>query len=285
MLREAAFFSTGADLRPSAFLTDRRPIAVGPFTVTPYLVDHSAYDSYALLIEAGGRRLLYSGDLRGHGRRRDLFDALITGPPRDMHALLLEGTHVRRRPVGAAGRLGRRGCLRPQSQHVKVKRSGQFERVNRVRAHRAYPDQLAREPGRFVLTFRGSMAREVGARMNLHEAAAIWSIWAGYLDSQAGVSTGAWFANHDIALHQLHASGHASIEDLQRLAEPWMPTPWCRSTQTTPKCSPTTSPASHATTMVPSGASETTRGPPRPTHGIAAPGMGYVRLMPSTTSS
>jgi ribonuclease J len=106
----------------------------------------------------------------------------------------------------------------PQSQRVKVKRSGQFERVDRVRAHRVYLDQLAREPGRFVLTFRGSMAREVGARMNLHEAAAIWSIWAGYLDNQAGVSTGAWFADHDIAIHQLHASGHASIEDLQRLA-------------------------------------------------------------------
>ena len=38
-------------------LSDRKALQIGPFIVTPYLVDHSAYDAYALLIEAGGRRL------------------------------------------------------------------------------------------------------------------------------------------------------------------------------------------------------------------------------------
>lgn len=36
---------------------DRKPVEVGPFQITPYLVDHSAYDAYALLVEAGGQRL------------------------------------------------------------------------------------------------------------------------------------------------------------------------------------------------------------------------------------
>lgn len=39
-------------------------IDIGPFRVMPFLVDHSAYDAYALLIEAGGKRLFYSGDFR-----------------------------------------------------------------------------------------------------------------------------------------------------------------------------------------------------------------------------
>lgn len=43
-------------------MSDGQALMLGPFTVTPLLVDHSAFESYALLVEAGGRRLLYSGD-------------------------------------------------------------------------------------------------------------------------------------------------------------------------------------------------------------------------------
>ncbi len=100
ILREAAFFTPGgADIHAREFLRDREPVRIGPFCVTPHLVDHSAFDAYACLIEAGGRRLFYSGDLRGHGRKRTLFDQLITQPPKDVNVLLLEGTHVRQAPA------------------------------------------------------------------------------------------------------------------------------------------------------------------------------------------
>lgn len=103
ILREAAFFTPGgADLRAAGHLADRVPLQLGPFTVTPYLVDHSAFDAYALLVEAGGRRLLYSGDLRAHGRKAALFERLVREPPRDVDVLLLEGTNIRDVP-GAAG--------------------------------------------------------------------------------------------------------------------------------------------------------------------------------------
>ena len=67
-----------ADLR---FIANRRPVAIGPFRVTPYLVDHSAFDAYALLIEADGKRVFYSGDFRGHGRKAGLFESLVAHPP------------------------------------------------------------------------------------------------------------------------------------------------------------------------------------------------------------
>jgi ribonuclease J len=73
-------------------LADRRPIDIGPFRITPYLVDHSAFDAYALMVEAGGKRILYSGDFRGHGRKRGLFEKLLRRPPRGVDALLMEGT-------------------------------------------------------------------------------------------------------------------------------------------------------------------------------------------------
>ena len=46
------------------FYRDQRPFEIGPFRITPLLVDHSAFDAYALLVEADGRRLCNSGDFR-----------------------------------------------------------------------------------------------------------------------------------------------------------------------------------------------------------------------------
>lgn len=72
------------------------PIEIGPFTVTPYLVDHSAYDAYALLIEADGKRLFYSGDFRAHGRKDSLFKKMIANPPANIDVMLLEGSSLGR---------------------------------------------------------------------------------------------------------------------------------------------------------------------------------------------
>jgi ribonuclease J len=73
-----------------------QPFAIGDFTITPYLVDHSATDAYAFLIEAEGKRLFYSGDLRSHGRKGILFENLFKRPIRDLDMLFLEGTMLHR---------------------------------------------------------------------------------------------------------------------------------------------------------------------------------------------
>lgn len=67
-------------------------IKIGPFSVTPYLVDHSAYDSYAFNIQSDGRSLFYSGDFRAHGRKALMFKQIISKPPRNIDVLLMEGT-------------------------------------------------------------------------------------------------------------------------------------------------------------------------------------------------
>jgi len=72
------------------------PFDVGPFSITPYLVDHSAYDAYALLIEAEGKRLFYSGDFRAHGRKGKLFDRITANPPQNIDVMLLEGSSLGR---------------------------------------------------------------------------------------------------------------------------------------------------------------------------------------------
>jgi len=78
------------DLR--ALPTDE-PVHLRGLTVTAIPVDHAAPDSRALLCEADGQRLLYTGDLRAHGRTGFRFENLladerVTG----VDWLLCEGT-------------------------------------------------------------------------------------------------------------------------------------------------------------------------------------------------
>ena len=81
---------------PPHFIADRTPVRIGPFRITPYLVDHSAFDAYSLLVEADGKRVYYSGDFRAHGRKKALFDRMLAHPPKDIDVLLMEGTTIGR---------------------------------------------------------------------------------------------------------------------------------------------------------------------------------------------
>lgn len=97
ILAAAALFSpAGLKLEKVNHLVDRIPINLGPFTITPFLVDHSAYDSYAVLIEAESKRLFYTGDFRAHGRKASLIDKLIDDAPKNVDILLMEGTCIGR---------------------------------------------------------------------------------------------------------------------------------------------------------------------------------------------
>lgn len=59
-------------------------------------MDHSAYDAYAVLVEADDKRVFYSGDFRGHGRKRKVFDVFLATPPSNIDVLLMEGSTLGR---------------------------------------------------------------------------------------------------------------------------------------------------------------------------------------------
>lgn len=65
-------------------------------TVTPYSVDHSAYDAYMYLIEADGKVILHTGDFRGHGYRGskmlDVIRYYVHKNGRKVDYLITEGT-------------------------------------------------------------------------------------------------------------------------------------------------------------------------------------------------
>lgn len=82
---------------------------VGPFRITPFLTDHSAFDAHMLLIEAQECRLLYSGDFRIHGRKSALVTRMMATPPPAIDALIMEGTNLGSdKPCSTEGELEQR---------------------------------------------------------------------------------------------------------------------------------------------------------------------------------
>ncbi len=75
------------------FIQDSTPIQIKDIKITPILCDHSAFDSYMLLIEADGETTLYTGDFRANGRMD--FNKLLDRVPY-VDNLIIEGTTLSR---------------------------------------------------------------------------------------------------------------------------------------------------------------------------------------------
>jgi len=73
-----------------------KTFTIGDIDITPYLMDHSAFDAYAFLAEADGGSLFYSGDFRSHGRKSKAFDWFSHNVKSEVDYLLLEGTTLGR---------------------------------------------------------------------------------------------------------------------------------------------------------------------------------------------
>ena len=90
------FIPTKANLRNVTTFKMWEPFIIDDLVITPRLVDHSGFDAAAFLIEGEGKKILYSGDFRGHGRKRILFENMIHHPVKDIDYLLLEGSMLGR---------------------------------------------------------------------------------------------------------------------------------------------------------------------------------------------
>lgn len=73
-----------------------KSLQIGPFTIVPLMIDHSAFDAYMFVIEAGGTRLLYTGDFRGHGFRSKALPKLLALYAKNMDYVISEGTNIYR---------------------------------------------------------------------------------------------------------------------------------------------------------------------------------------------
>ena len=76
-------------------------IYIEDIKITPYMVDHSAYDAYMYLIETPDKTILHTGDFRGHGYRGKALLPMIKkyickNGEREIDVLITEGTMMSR---------------------------------------------------------------------------------------------------------------------------------------------------------------------------------------------
>ncbi len=96
MMLAGSLFAGQVELPRERFqeIKPERPVTIGNFSITGFPVDHSIYGCLAFLIEAEGKQILYTGDLRSHGRKPGMEKRLIEVlRDKPLDAMLMEGTH------------------------------------------------------------------------------------------------------------------------------------------------------------------------------------------------
>ena len=67
---------------------------IGNIHIRPLVIDHSAVDSYMFVIEAEGKRVLYTGDFRMHGLRHHVLHKLVDTYIGEIDVLITEGYFI-----------------------------------------------------------------------------------------------------------------------------------------------------------------------------------------------
>ncbi len=285
------FLGTDVHLEPIRTLDSRKPpVVIGDFAITPRLMDHSAPDAMALLVEGDGRSLFYTGDLRGHGRKGVLFEDLVKNPPTGVDCLLMEGTMLGRGEglfkdedaietvlyqrfrnqrsgtvvmcssqnldrIVSVYRAAKRGKktlvidlytafvldkLTAISRHIPqfnwndirvvfpfshARKLAEYDRSLLYKYNRAKikPDELKTAPESYVLLGRDNsyFRRVLVPRLSVDTPpAVVYSMWRGYLERG---NLPAFLRARDIELVEVHTSGHAYVQDLERLAAAMQP--------------------------------------------------------------
>jgi ribonuclease J len=73
-------------------------IRAGDISITPLMIDHSAFDAYMFVVEACGKRILHTGDFRTHGMRGAKTFKMLSFYARDIDYIICEGTVLSRSP-------------------------------------------------------------------------------------------------------------------------------------------------------------------------------------------
>ena len=94
ILQVADRYNNRENISVKDFYESGKSIMVGDISVTPYLCDHSAFDSYMFLCKAQGETILYTGDFRANGRKS--FASLLNKLPKKVDKLICEGTTLSR---------------------------------------------------------------------------------------------------------------------------------------------------------------------------------------------
>lgn len=230
------------------------PFQISDIQITPFGIDHSAADSYLFLIEADGKRILYTGDFRLHGVRGKTMDKILDRRIGKVDAVITEGTTVSRTDgktvtewelqargkddlqqykyvfvLCATTNLDRifalaRGkyCICDDYQKTLVETvskhwsgSSSFYEMPKLLSFKHHPPAHFAELGGLMFIRANSRFEAIIRQYDAAQSILLYSMWDGYR-----TKTGSTI--HDfLALtgtwEKLHTSGHASPEDLRHV--------------------------------------------------------------------
>ena len=83
-------------LRKANIFEPGKPFRFEPFNIMPIMLDHSAFDGYAFIIEADGVKVFHTGDFRTHGFRSGKLRQLIAKYVGHVDYVVCEATNVDR---------------------------------------------------------------------------------------------------------------------------------------------------------------------------------------------
>ena len=266
------------------------PVFIGPFKVRAHPVDHSAPGAIAIEVEACGKKVFFTGDLRAHGYKKKLFENIIKRPPKNVDIMLMEGSSFGRkvdeypfsdeptvrdaliaeikntnclallfcasqnidrivsayRAAQATGRVFVIDyytafilyLLKDESKNIPqffnsdirflywpghgdaLAKSGHigFLKALKNQKKRIYPEEITANPGKFfVLAKANKRLAFLTKGLASDKIKCIWSMWSGYLKDPDNPFV-EFCKNNGINYKQIHTSGHATIMDLNRLA-------------------------------------------------------------------
>ena len=261
-------------------------VQIGNIRVSLYTVDHAAFDACAFLVECGGRKILYSGDIRLHSVKGKLYHLL----PQGVDCLLLEGTNLhadkkcktenqvgkeferqfRKEPdklhyvwcsgqnidrlvqlYKAALHTGRKliidsyialildrvhgirnsipSILDPIAGHDVfryfnnhrfldiIKQSGDIAVADKLNAlPKVDTEDISHNPGKYVWVVRPNMLPVI-SKYKHSSSVFITSLWHGYREKETALSE--HLRKYSISEMEIHTSGHADVQSLQRIVE------------------------------------------------------------------
>jgi ribonuclease J len=85
---------------PRSWREPVHPFQIGDLRIIAYPVDHSSPGAVGYLVEHGGKRIFYTGDLRFHGRKQGMHKRILKDLGRNLDLLITEGTNVGRAQSG-----------------------------------------------------------------------------------------------------------------------------------------------------------------------------------------
>jgi ribonuclease J len=91
------FSQTPCQLNNTRILEAWKTFQIGDFEISPYLMDHSGFDALAFLVQSDKKKIFYTGDFRGHGRKSVTYTNLLKHPPKNVDYLIIEGSMIGRR--------------------------------------------------------------------------------------------------------------------------------------------------------------------------------------------